>query len=369
MFQAVGDAPVLKDFIDRESVTAIVAAVATAAGGLDEKALLDCIFDDEWEDRALKQRIRHIAKSVRSYLPEDYPAALHIMRRAARTVDAGWMSVWSFNDFVEEYGVDYPDLSLPALEQFTKLASSEFAVRPFIVDYPERMKEQMLVWARDPDPAVRRLASEGYRPRLPWGRGLPALKRDPSPIIPVLEQLKKDPSEDVRRSVANNLNDISKDHPDLVVRLLDDWADGSPEIDAIAKHALRTLLKQGHPGALGLLGFRRDAQVEVIAAAVDPVVARVGDSTVLRVEIRSTTSALQRLIVDYAVNFRNASGTGSRKVYKGVVVDLSGSEAFTMSRKISLAQRTTRRVIAGPHSVEIQVNGAVLATVPFDVVE
>jgi hypothetical protein len=204
---------------------------------------------------------------------------------------------------------------------------------------------------------------------LPWGIGLPDLKRDPTPIIPVLEQLKKDPSEVVRRSVANNLNDISKDHPDLVVRLLSEWADGSLEIEATTRHALRTLLKQGHPGALQLLGFPTYSHVEVIAAAVDPVVVRVGESTVLCVEIRSTTDAGQKLMVDYAVNFQTASATSSRKVYKGVVVDLSGGEAFVLKRKISLAQRTTRRVIAGPHLVEVQVNGVVVVGVPFDVVD
>ena len=365
----MSDAPVLKDFIDRESVAAIVSAVAAAAGGLDEDTILEQIFDDEWEARALKQRIRHIAVSVRSHLPDDYAAALQIMRRAARAVDGGWISLWAFNDFVEEYGVDHPDLSLPALEQFTKFASSEFAVRPFIARYPARMAAQMLAWARDADPRVRRLASEGFRPRLPWGMGLPGLKEDPAPVIPVLEQLRKDPSEDVRRSVANNLNDISKDHPDLVVGLLVEWADESPETDALAKHALRTLLKQGHPGALELLGFRRDPQVDLISAAVDPVVARVGESTMLSIEIRSTTDAPQKLMVDYAVVFQNASGSGSRKVYKGAVVDLGGGETFALSRKISLAQRTTRRIIAGPHSVEAQVNGGVLAAVSFDVVD
>jgi 3-methyladenine DNA glycosylase AlkC len=365
----MSDAPVLKDFIDRRSVAAVVSAVATAAGGFDEDIILEHIFDHEWERRALKQRIRHIAVSIRPHLPDDYAAALQIMRQAAPGVDGGGMSLWAFNDFVEEYGVDDPDLSLPALEQFTELASSEFAVRPFIVEYPERMATQMLAWARDPSPQVRRLASEGFRPRLPWGMGLPELKKDPAPIIPVLEELKRDPCDDVRRSVANNLNDISKDHPQLVVDLLTEWADDSSEMDALIKHALRTLLKQGHPGALELLGFRRDARVDLIAAVVDPVVVRVGDGTVLSLEIRSTTDAVQRLMVDYAVVFQNASGTGSRKVYKGVVVDLAGGESFALSRKISLAQRTTRRIIAGPHSVEVQVNGDVLARVRFDVVE
>ncbi len=364
----MGDAPLLKDFIDRDSVAAIARAVSEAAGGLDETAMVDRVLDDEWEGRALKQRIRHIAVAVRSFLPEGYGEALGIMRAAAREVDAGWMSVWAFNDFVEEFGVDDPDLSLPALEQFTKLASAEFAVRPFIVRYPERMAAQMLEWAQDEDPLVRRLASEGFRPRLPWGMGLPALKQDPSPILPVLALLRRDPSEDVRRSVANNLNDISKDHSQLVVDLLTEWSDGSAEMDALTKHALRTLLKKGHPGALLALGFNA-AEVSINDVSVAPARVPVGEHVVLEFNVASTASDSQRVMVDYAVVFQNVSGTGSRKIFKGTVAELGTGQALLVRRKISLAQQSTRRIIPGPHSVEIQVNGAVLASVQFDVLE
>ena len=365
----MGDAPLLKDFIDKESVSAVVAAVATAAGGLDEAAMLERIFDDDWADRALKQRIRHIAVTIRPFLPEPYPDALAIMRRAGETVDAGWMSVWAFNDFVEEFGVDYPDISLPALEQFTTLASAEFAVRPFINRYPERMALQMLTWAGHPDERVRRLASEGFRPRLPWGMGLPAIRADPTPVLPVLATLRRDLSEVVRRSVANNLNDISKDHPDLVIATLNEWSDGSDDMDALIKHASRTLLKQGHPGALQLHGYSADPLVEAVAVTVDPTVVAVGASAVFELRLQSTAEAAQTLMIDYAVVFQNVSGKGSRKVYKGVVTDLGPGEELAMRRKLSLAQRTTRRIIPGPHSVEVQVNGAVVAKVPFDVVE
>ncbi|MDJ0924112.1 MAG: DNA alkylation repair protein [Acidimicrobiia bacterium] len=364
----MGDAPLLKDFIDRESVAAVARAVSTAAGGLNEDEVVGQVLDDEWEDRALKQRIRHIAVTVRAFLPEDYGQALTIMRAAAQVVDAGWMSVWAFNDFVEEYGVDQPDLSLPALEQFTKLASAEFAVRPFIARYPDRMAAQMLEWARDEDPLVRRLASEGFRPRLPWGMGLPALKQDPSPILPVLAELRQDPSEDVRRSVANNLNDISKDHPELVVDLLAVWGDGTPEMEALTKHALRTLLKKGHPGALQLLGFGA-ADVNVDEVVVTPAQGRIGEHVTLEFTVTSTAADTQLLMVDYAVVFQNVSGTGSRKVFKGTVADLGAGESLKLRRKMSLAQQTTRRIIPGPHSVDVQVNGAVLASAQFDVVE
>jgi 3-methyladenine DNA glycosylase AlkC len=366
---AMADPPLLKDFIDRDSVEAIVAAVAAEAGDLDAAEIVDTIFDEAWETRALKQRIRHVAVSVRKFLPDDYASALAVMRRAGEKVEAGWMSVWAFNDFVEEFGVDDPDISLPALEQFTKLASAEFAVRPFIKRYPDQMAAQMLLWARDPDPLVRRLASEGYRPRLPWGMGIPQLKQDPSPILPVLAALRADPSEDVRRSVANNLNDISKDHPELAVELLAEWSDGTPEMWAMIKHGLRTLVKKGHPGALDLLGFSADPQVIVTEIAVDPPAVAIGDAVHFELAVQSTAPHSQPLMVDYAVVFQNASGLGSRKVFKGKIADVAPGESLGLRRKISLSPMSTRRIFPGVHVVEIQVNGVILGKAQFDVVE
>lgn len=365
----MADAPLLKDFIDRESVEAIVDSIAAVAPGVPSQQIVRDVFDYEWEGRALKQRIRHIAVTIRGYLPAEYPEALAIMRDAAEIVKTGWMSVWAFNDFVEEYGVADPDISLPALEQFTKLASAEFAVRPFIERYPERMAQQMMAWSHDPDPLVRRLASEGYRPRLPWGMGIPSLKKDPGPIIPVLANLRDDPSEDVRRSVANNLNDISKDHPDVVVQLLNEWANDSAEMQSLTKHALRTLLKKGDAGALELLGFPAEPAVHVIVLGVDPASVSVGGSVGFEVQLGSSSREVQQLMIDYAVIYQTSSGAPSRKVFKGSVVQLKPAETVSIKRKVSLAQRTTRRIFPGPHEVEVQVNGVVLGSVQFDVVE
>jgi 3-methyladenine DNA glycosylase AlkC len=364
----MAEAPLLKDFVDRKAVAAVAESVAAAAPGVDADHIVRDVFDAEWEERALKQRFRHIAVTVRSHLPEEYPEALAIMRRAATILDAGWTSAWAFNDFVEEFGVEFPDESLPALEQFTKLASAEFAVRPFIKQYPERMADQMLSWAHDDDAAVRRLASEGYRPRLPWGMGIPSLKQDPTRIIAVLEILRSDPSEDVRRSVANSLNDISRDHPDLVVNLLASWADDSAEMVALTKHALRTLVKQGQPAALELIGFSPNPQVELMRLDVAPSPAAVGDATVLDLELRSSSEEAQNLLLDFAVVYQTASGGTSRKVFKGKVVTTEPGEVIAMRRKVSLAQRTTRRIFPGPHAVEIQVNGVPLGAVQFDVI-
>lgn len=361
------DRLLLKDLIDEPSVRALVTAVAAVQPGTPIETVVAEVFDDEWFKRELKQRIRHVAVMLYRHLPADYPTAIAVLRAAATQVEELGFSAMVFNDFVEEYGVDDPDTSLPALEQFTTLVSAEFAVRPFINRYPDRLFGQLLAWAGSDDWRVRRLASEGSRPRLPWGRGLPSLKQDPSPLLPILGALRTDPSEDVRRSVANSLNDISKDHPEFVVEVLSAWQDGSTEFAALTKHALRTLLKQGHPGALELLGFSPDPEVEVRAIQVEPASTPIGGAVQLHFEVHSTGRQAQQLMIDYTVIFQNASGTGSRKVFKGKVIELVPGDYLEMRRKISLQPLSTRSIFPGIHSVEVQVNGTVLDRVEFEV--
>ncbi len=363
----VDDRTLLKDLIDQPSVMALAEAVAAAQPGMAAGAIFDQVFDPGWSELELKQRIRHVAGVLRRVLPPDYPGAIQVLRQAAADAQGLGFTAMAFNDFVEEFGVDDPEVSLPALEQFTTLVSAEFAIRPFIERYPDLVFGQLLTWSRSDDWRVRRLASEGSRPRLPWGRGIPALKQDPSPVITILVALRDDPSEDVRRSVANNLNDISKDHPDLVVEVLSEWQNGSREVEALTKHALRTLLKRGHPGALAILGFSADPQVELRSAKVDPVTVPVGGSAQLHCEIKSTGDQSQQLMIDYAVEFQNKSGQGSRKVFKGMVVELAPGRAVQLRRKINLQPLSTRNILPGRHAVEVQVNGRVLQRIEFEV--
>ena len=169
------------------------------------------IFDNNWKDKALKQRMKHISASLHHYLPMQYSDAIQILMKSSSKF-RGFQYMF-FPGFVERYGLNQYETSIQALEHFTKHSSSEFAVRPFITKYNHKMMAQMEVWAESDNHPIRRLASEGCRPRLPWATALPEFKQDPAPILPILEKLKNDESEYVRRSVANNLNDISKDHP------------------------------------------------------------------------------------------------------------------------------------------------------------
>lgn len=360
----------LKDLFDRESVAALGAAVAAADPEFDVGGFVAAVFDEAWEQRELKQRMRHIADVLRRQLPADYRNALEVLLAAVPHAAGLGFPAMVFSDFVEAYGTHDWNASVPALAHFTKLVSAEFAVRPFIAADQERTLAQMLEWAGDRDPAVRRLASEGCRPRLPWGMRLQALVDDPRPVVPILDALRSDPDEAVRRSVANNLNDIAKDHPGLVIDVIRRWAEAPDEhLPGLRKHALRTLLKRGDPEAMRLLGFRPDAAVELTAVAVEPAVAAVGGTAQLRFTMASTADELQPLMVDYAVHYVKADGSTAPKVFKLKTMELAAGESVAFRRKLTFTQMTTRTHRPGVHRVEVQVNGTVIGGTDFELIE
>lgn len=236
----------------------------------DAHGFVSQIMDDEWEGRELKQRWIHITSILKKFLPADYKEAIakilelldHVKstRPDFSVIDDtkfGLMLEYGviLNNYVEQYGLDDYETSVKAIEKITQFTSCEFVTHPFIIKYPDKMMKQMLVWSKHEHWGVRRLASEGCRPRLPWAMALPNLKKDPTPIIPILENLKNDPARFVRLSVANNLNDIAKDNPEIVIDLAKKWKGESKEVDWIIKHGCRTLLKQGIPEVMELFGF------------------------------------------------------------------------------------------------------------------
>ncbi|MBT8247325.1 MAG: DNA alkylation repair protein [Acidimicrobiia bacterium] len=356
----------LKDMFNRETIGVIADAVAAADSRFDPAAFLASVFDDEWGDRELKQRMRHAAECLRAGLPDDYGAALEILVRAAPSADAAGFAAMILSDFVEAFGIDDLAASIPALEVFTRNVSAEFAVRPFLVRYPDRMLEQMHVWAASDQPDLRRLASEGTRPRLPWGMALKQYQADPAPLFPLLEGLAHDPSEVVRRSVANNLNDIAKDHPDLVVDVLARWQDGSAEVSGITRHALRVLLKQGHIGALRLLGFEPDPAVALSKLSVEPGTVPVGGKVSVRFTVRSTADEPQSVMVDGVVHYARPTGA-TTKVFKWKTGELGPGETWSIERSVTLKPMSTRRIEPGIHSCEVQINGDRVARIEFEV--
>ncbi len=347
-----------KDTFNQESVGALADAIRHQYPAFNQEAFIASVFDDDWAARELKERMRHITISLHDLLPGAYRTAIDILRRALPALHGHGFVQMVFPDYVEVYGLDDWEASISALETFTQVVSAEFAIRPFIIRYQDRTIAQMLEWARHPSPEVRRLASEGCRPRLPWGIALPALKADPSPILPILEHLKHDQCESVRRSVANNLNDISKDRPKVVIEVLRRWqADDTEEISWITAHALRTLLKAGHPDALALLGYHQNPAIAVHSLSVEPDTISMGDAVTFSFDIESLDDQPQNLMIDYLVHHMRANGMQTPKVFKLTKKTIQPGQVLHIERRHSFAPVMTRKYYPGQHAIEPKING------------
>jgi 3-methyladenine DNA glycosylase AlkC len=278
---------------------------------------------------------------------------------------AGW-PLWPLGEYVARRGLHTPQRALETLRQITQRFTAEWAIRPFIERHPELTLATLARWTADPSAHVRRLVSEGSRPRLPWGLQLKGLIRDPSPTLPLLRALQDDPSEYVRRSVANHLNDIAKDHPQLIVQWLREHLPGAtPQRRALLRHACRTLIKQGHPQVLQAWGLGKPLRGEA-RLSLAPTRLAVGESLTLTVQLRSTTARAQTLLIDYAVHHVKASGERTPKVFKGWSLTLGPHESLTLQRRHSMRAVTTRRYYAGRHELDLRINGQIAASAFFD---
>ncbi|UNK16123.1 DNA alkylation repair protein [Paenibacillus sp. N3/727] len=339
-----------------------IAIVKLKYPAFDSTRFLKLIYDDRWEQEQLKQRIRHISSSLRSTLPASYNDALSVLTQIAP--ECRGVEYLFFPDFVEVYGLDDWTASIPALEWFTRFSSSEFSVRPFIVQDPVRMMDQMLQWANHTDHHIRRLASEGCRPRLPWAMALDIFKADPSPIIPVLKKLKRDSSVYVQKSVANNLNDISKDHPELIIQLARDWHGENLQTNWIVKHGCRGLLRKGDQDVLSLFGFEISPDVTVSGLSLDEETLEIGQTLHFSFSIRTNSSVSQRLRVEYAIDFVKANRTTSRKLFKVTEHNYDKVERQYI-RAHHFKDLTTRKHYPGKHRLSVIINGKELAATDF----
>ncbi|WP_334061666.1 DNA alkylation repair protein [Alteromonas genovensis] len=345
-----------KNVFNPEFVQELIGRIKSCYSDFDEATFQALVFDDNWEARELKQRMRHISVCLRQSLPENLSAAYDIIHQVAINFGEKMdIAPMVFPDFVEHYGLEHTD-SLNLLEHLTRHSSSEFAVRPFIIQDQDTVMSLMYDWAESDNYHVRRCASEGTRPRLPWAMALPALKKDPTPILPILEQLKDDPELYVRRSVANNLNDIAKDNPDIIISCAKAWLGQSKNIDWVVKHGCRTLLKQGHPEVLALFGFAPPEHLSVTDLKYDDSVS-MGEALNFSFELISdATQPLGKLRLEFAIDFMKANGKQARKVFQiseGTVHEKRKSVTKTFSFK----PITTRKYYKGEHGLAILVNG------------
>ncbi len=365
----------MKDGLSPATVERIAAVFAAVEAEFDRPGFLRLACDG-LEDLELKDRVIRIAKALNATLHQPYPRALAAILNAAEAWpdpdpdDAlSGFAAWPMTDFVGLHGIDHPEESLPALRRLTPLFSSEFAIRPFLIVHRDRTLACLEEWVRDPDAHVRRLVSEGTRPRLPWGQRLKEFQADPSLALPLLESLKDDPSEYVRRSVANHLNDISKDHPEVILEVCERWSQGAgPERRWIIRHALRSLLKQGDARALTLLGYGDGAAVLADGFSLAPRSVSMGDSLAFSLTLTSTAAEQQRLLVDYAIHHRKANGETAPKVFRLKTLDLAPGATVRLAKRHPIKPITTRRYYPGTHEVEVIVNGRSVARKAFELV-
>jgi 3-methyladenine DNA glycosylase AlkC len=357
-------AELLKDFFDRTRIASIAQGLSRVHPALPQRAFVrECLVD--FAELTLTQRAARIADVMRRHLPDDYEQAVALLIASLGEVlpgtDSFGMAPFRYLPhvtYVARYGLEHFESSMRAQLELTQRFSAEFSIRHFLVRYPEATHARLLAWSDHPSPHVRRLVSEGTRPRLPWAARLAAYQRDPSPVLILLERLKDDPERYVQRSVANNLNDIAKDHPNLVVDVCRRWlVDATPARQWVVGHALRSLVKQGNRGALELLGAAAAPSVVVESVQLAPRRVRLGGSLRLSLELRSTAASAQQLIADYVVHFVKANGERRPKVFKLKRLTLAAGAQVRLEASVSFAQMTTRKHYAGVHRVELSVNG------------
>ena len=355
-------------FFTQQSINQMADAIGEYYPPFNKEKFLELIYDPTWKQLELKEKMYHTTKCLHQTLPENYGEAIAVLENAAPDVKG--FEAMTLPDFVEQYGLDEDwEVSLHALRVFTRYSSSEFAIRPFLLRDPVRTVEFLLSCAKDQYHGVRRLASEGSRPRLPWAMALPEFKQDPAPIIPLLEQLKDDPSEIVRRSVANNLNDISKDNPEIALGICEEWYGAGKERDKIVKHACRTLLKAGNKRAMVLFGYCDPTHLKVENLKTQEESIKIGDHQFFLFDLLIPGNEKENNVrLEYAVYYMKANGKHSKKVFK-ITENKYPPGTHSFKRKQSFKNFSTRKHYAGEHQVGIIINGEEKAKISFNLSE
>lgn len=355
-------AALLKDLFGDTLLRQLSEQIRLQQPHFDQAAFIAAVLTPAYGQMALKQRVRHIATTLYQHIDLPFAECCQLLRPVSERITG--LPGLIFPDIVEQFGLDDFATAMQALGHFTCGSTSEFAIRPFLLRYPDQTLAQLAHWSQSDNYHQRRLASEGCRPRLPWGCALPVYKRDPTPLLPILTTLRQDSAEYVRRSVANNLNDISKDHPALVLQLAKEWLGVHPDTDRLVRHALRGLLKARHPTALVLFDCQPrqlKAQLQLASAVV-----QYGET----LQFCATLELLDGpapLRLEYAIDFVGKSGQPRHKVFQWLNKN-SGPARLEIKKSYRFVDLTTRTHYAGPHQISLIVNGQVVATQSFQLI-
>lgn len=345
----------LKDEYNNVFIEELSRKLKSVSTDFDTNSFVNSIINNNWEQRELKDRMRFVTININEHLNSPYPKQIEILSKIV--ADYGGLKGMLFPDFVQVYGVDDLNTSLKAMELFTQYSTAEFAIRPFIDKYPTETMQQMLAWSTHKNEHLRRLASEGCRPRLPWAPPLRNFIADPNPALPILENLKNDNSLYVRKSVANHINDISKDHPDLVLKLTKKWHGKTKHTDWIIKHALRTLLKKGDKRALAVFGLDDSKNLETNNLTLSKNTIKIGEYIHFEFDVLNNSEATRNIRLEYKIAFVKANGSTSNKVFQLSEFSLKANTQKHFKRKQWFKELSTRKHYPGEHKITLVING------------
>jgi len=359
----------LKDLYSRVFYNKLSAVLEKTIPSFDKQLFVNKIYSDGFEQMELKQRMRHTTVTLHDFMPSDYKKAVLLIEKTIAQLrkenfgEDGLVFIF-IPDYIEVYGIDDFETSADAIEMVTQFVSCEFAVRPFLARYHQQMMDRMGIWSKHENHKVRRLSSEGIRPALPWAMAVTQLKASPEAILEILENMKNDPSEWVRKSVANNLNDISKKYPDHFLEKAIAWKNIGKETDAIIKHGARTLLKKGHPEILDYYGLNSNGIVFSDFNLLTPKV-RTGENLTFSFGIQNDAEP-RKIRLEYAIYYAMQNNKLSKKVFKISERIFGPEEKYTIVRHQKFTPITTRKFYSGTHYIAVIVNGSEQEKVAFD---
>ena len=345
----------LKDEYNKIFIEDLAKNIAIHDNNFNSSSFINKIINKNWQAKELKERMRFITITLNTFLKYDYPKQIEILNKLAPLY--GGLKGMLFPDFVQVYGLNDFKTSIKTLEKYTQYSTAEFAIRPFIEKYPKETMDQLSKWSTHKNEHLRRLASEGTRPKLPWASPLRDFIADPTPCLPILENLKNDNSLYVRKSVANHLNDISKSQPQLVLKITNQWYGKTNHTNWIVKHALRTLLKKGDKQALSIFGLNDANQLEIENFKLSQKEIKIGEYIFFEFNIINQSKIERAIRLEYKIDFTKANGSTSGKVFQISEFKLKANRTKPFKRKQWFKQLSTRVHYPGVHQITLIVNG------------